>query len=223
MKFSGRKESRLVEGKNVKIAESYYFGADYTRDMIRQEVERLQRRYPEKQFQVAVLYEKPMSGNRFSSIDPVHLFTLLEHYDESQMPDPEDRPLDPETYDRFWVYINNPITLAGGCSAKNNNGLNDCLYICLLFSYVMKWKLPQAIKTPEMLKKRLRLQRSDPVLVSLIEEVEIASSICINITGDYHYQSSKNFKRKINLVLANRHYSLVRNPDRKCTKWYSNS
>ena len=209
MRFPGMKESRLLECRNAKTSETLYYGAEYTREMIMQEVARLQRRYPNKEFQVALLYEKPLSGDPFGSLDPILLFSKLDIYDEGQLPDMEDTPVDPETYDRFWVYITEPKILAGGCNPKKDNGLHDCLYN-LKMAYGTKWKLPQAIKTPEMLKIRLRLQRGDPVPVKLIRELEMASSICINITGEHYYQSNKNYRRKITLVLANGHYSLDR-------------
>src|SRR6185295_4279130 len=74
---------------------------------------------------------------------------------------------------------------------------------------------------PELLKTRLRLQRNDPIPVSLIDKVEMASSIAINISGEHNYKSTRNSKRKINLVLANGHYSLARNPNRQKAKWFS--
>ena len=216
MRFPGMKESRFLDCKNAKIAESYYYGAEYNREMIMEEVARLQRRYPGKEFRVSIPYHRPMSGNRFGSADSAHLFSLLDHYDESNMPD--DDSLEPETFDRFWVYINKPIVLAGGCNPKQD-GLNDCLYNCLKMAYGTKYKLPQNIKTPELLKQRLRLQRTDSVPVKLIDEVELASSICINVIG--YYQSNKVYRRVIHLVLANGHYSLARNPERKRAKWLS--
>jgi len=214
------KESRLLECRNMKTTETLYHGADYTRDMIMQEVARLQRRFPGKEFQVALLYERPMSGDPFGSLDPILLFSRLDIYDEGQLPD-NDEPIDPETYDRFWVYIKEPQPLAGGCDPKRDNGLNDCLYNCLKMAFGTKWKLPQAIKTPELLKVRLRLQREDPISINLIGEVEVASSICINVTGDHYYQSNKKYKRNITLILANGHYSLARNPERHRARFYS--
>src|SRR6266480_5740201 len=218
MRFLGMKESRFLDCKNVKVAESYYHGAEYTREIIMQEVARLQRLFPGKEFRVSIPYHRPMSGNSFGSADPIHLFSLLDHYDESQMPD--DDSLEPDTFNRFWVYINKPIVLAGGCNPKQD-GLNDCLYNCLKMAYGTKWKLPQNIKTPELLKQRLRLQRTDPVPVTLIEEVETMSSTCINVTGEHYYQSNKTYRRIIYLILANGHYSLARNPERKRAKWLS--
>jgi len=87
MRIPGTKESRLLDCKNAKIAETLYHGANYTREMIMQEVVKLQRRYPGKEFRVSLPYHRPMSGNAFGSLDPIHLFSLLDHYDESQMPD----------------------------------------------------------------------------------------------------------------------------------------
>ena len=160
-----------------------------------------------------------MSGNAFGSLDPIYLFSLLDHYDESQMPD--DGSLEPDTFDRFWIYISKPIALAGGCNPKKDNGLNDCLYNCLKMAYGTKWKLPQNIKTPELLKRRLNLQRGDPVPVQLIKEVETTSSICINVTGDHYYHSNQKFRRTIQLILTNGHYSLARNSERKKAQWFS--
>ena len=50
MRIPGTKESRLLDCKNAKIAETLYHGANYTREMIMQEVAKLQRRYPNKEF-----------------------------------------------------------------------------------------------------------------------------------------------------------------------------
>lgn len=219
MRFPGMKESRFLDCKNAKITETFYHGVEYTREMIMQEVARLQSLFPGKEFRVSVPYHRPMSGNRFGSADPINLYTLSDTYDGSQFPD--DGSLDPDTFDSFWVYINKPIVLAGGCNPKQD-GLNDCLYNCLKMAYGTKWKMPPAIKTPELLKKRLRLQRADPVPVKLIGEVEMAGSVCINITGEHYYQSNNNYRRVIHLILANGHYSLARNPERKRAKWYSN-
>src|SRR5277367_682757 len=101
MRFPGRKESRLLNCRNKKTTETLYYGAEYTRDMIEREVKRLQRIFPNKEFQVAILYDKAMSGQPFGSADPVLLYSLLDTYDESQIPDIEHA--DPEIYDMFWV------------------------------------------------------------------------------------------------------------------------
>ena len=62
MKFPGIKEFRMLDYKNAKIAESYYHGAEYTREMITHEVARLQRLFPGKEFRVSIPYTRPMSG-----------------------------------------------------------------------------------------------------------------------------------------------------------------
>ena len=76
--------------------------------------------------------------------------------------------------------------------------------------------MPKAIEKPDILKKALGLQRTDPVPVSCIKEVErLARSIAINITGDVAQISKSPAHRKITLTLANGHYSLTSNPERK--------
>ena len=50
MRIPGTRESRLLDCKNAKIAEILYHGANYTREMIMEEVAKLQKRYPNKEF-----------------------------------------------------------------------------------------------------------------------------------------------------------------------------
>src|SRR5207248_1218917 len=103
-------------------------------------------------------------------------------------------------------------------SISIDNGLNDCLYQCLYYAYGTFSKLPRAIEKPDILKKALGLQRADPVPVSCIEKVEcLARTIAINITGDVIRISSSPAYRRITLILANGHYSIVSNPDRRKT------
>ena len=111
-----------------------------------------------------------------------------------------------------------PPALAGGCNPKRDNGLNNCLYQCLYYAYGTFSKLPRAIEKPDILKKALELQRDDPVPVSCIEKVErLARTIAINITEDVIRISSSPAYRRITLILANGHYSIVSNPDRRKT------
>ena len=93
-----------------------------------------------------------------------------------------------------------PPVLAGSCNPKRDNGLNDCLYQCLYYAYGTFSKLPRAIEKPDILKKTLGLQRADPVPVSCIARIS---------TNPAH--------RRITLILANGHYSIVSNPDRRKT------
>src|ERR1043165_1017106 len=98
------------------------------------------------------------------------------------------------------------------------NGFNDCLYQCLYYAYGIFSKLPRAIVKPDILKKALGLQRADPVPVSCIEKVErLARSIAINITGDITRISVSPAHRQITLILANGHYSIMSNPNRRKT------
>src|SRR5207248_10745133 len=134
---------------------------------------------------------------------------LLDHYDELEIPTGGG---DPVSYN---VYMMDLPALTGGCNSKRDNGLNDCLYQCLYYAYGTFSKLPRAIEKPDILKKALGLQRADSVPVSCIEKVErLDRTIAINITGDVIRISSSPAYRRITLILANGHYSIVSNPDR---------
>ena len=198
------------------IYEARYWGDNFTRDRINRIVGQLTNRYSHKRFQINLPYESWKPGNWFSSDAPVSMFTLDDHYDESQMPDGGD----PETYNEFIVYITDPLPQVGGCTG---NDKNDCLYRCLYLAYGTRSRLPQNIKTPELLKEKLKLQRDDPVPINLMSRVEeLAGTIAINVTGDYNYHSKRKCKRAINLILSNGHYSIAKNPNRKKLKaWYS--
>ena len=205
------------------IYEANFTGKNFTRDNINKITNQLINRYPQKRFQVLLPYESWKPGNWTSVGQPISLFTLTDHYDESQMPDGGD----PETYEEFIVYITDPLLQVGGSlyNSKRTNFIenNDCLYRCLYLAYGTKSRLPQGIKTPKILKKNLNLKRDDPIPINLIPQVEgLAGTITINVTGDYIYQSNRKNKRTINLILANGHYSIAKNLDRKKFKaWYS--
>ena len=126
---------------------------------------------------------------------------------------------DPEEFSEFLVYISDPLPQVGGC----NNSSNDYLYRCLFLIYGTKSRLPQNIKTPELLKEKLGLRRDEPVPISCISHLEeLAGTVKINVVGDYTYHSKRNCKRVANLILCNGHYSIAKNPNRKYIKaWYS--
>ncbi len=199
------------------ILEARISGKNFTRDKINEIVNKMMNRYSHKRFQVILPYESWKPGNWFSQGMSVSLFTLFDHYDDSQMPDGGD----PETYEEFIVYISNPLPPVGGCTSEDNH--NDCLYRCLLIVYGTRSRLPPSIKTPELLKKNLNLQRDDPIPINgIIIVEELAGTITINVSGDYTYKSKRKCKRVINLILTNGHYSIAKNPDRKrLTAWYS--
>ena len=160
-------------------------------------------------FQVLLPYENWKPGDWFQNDDDISLFSLLDHYDESQF---SGNYGDPESYNRFIVYMTNATQQAGSC----DNNLNDCLYQCLYYAYGTFSNLPKAIEKPELLKQALGLQRNDLIPVILIEKVEkLAKTIAINIVGDAIYISKNSAHQKITLILANRHYSIASNPDRR--------
>jgi hypothetical protein len=73
-------------------------------------------------------------------------------------------------------------------------------------------------KTPEELKKYLKLKRKDKVPIDCIKKIEEKlKTYAINVRGDYIYSSTIQSNKVINLVLSNEHYTIDRDIDNcKC-------
>src|SRR5437763_1186452 len=117
------------------ITEIKFTGRQFSRERIAHEIERIRERIPNKQFQVLLPYESWKPGSWFGDSEDISLFSLLDHYDESEIP-PDGG--DPVSYDRFIVYMMDPPALAGGCNPKRDNGLNDCLLYINAYTMLMK-------------------------------------------------------------------------------------
>ncbi|GET57267.1 poxvirus D5 protein [Rhizophagus irregularis DAOM 181602=DAOM 197198] len=115
----------------------------------------LQTRFPDRKFQILLPYENWKPGGWTSGNQPASLFSLLDHYDEAQLPD----DADPDYFERFIIYARDSPPAAGGC----NGELNDCLYECLKYIYGTFSKMPKSIKKPEYIKKALGLNRDVPI------------------------------------------------------------
>ena len=81
------------------------FSGNFSRRRIAHEIERIQARIPNKRMQVLLPYETWKPGAWFTNGEDISMFTLLDHYDESCIPDWGG---DPETYNRFIIYMRNP-------------------------------------------------------------------------------------------------------------------
>ena len=194
------------------ITEFSYSDYRYSRRKIAQIERDIKARFPGKKFQILLPYENWKPGNWTGNNENAWMFSLLDHYDESQIPD----DADPDYFDRFIIYMRDPDPITGGCDPKRDDGNNDCLYQCLYYAYGTFSKLPKVIEKPELLKQALGLQRTDPVPLSCIEKVEhLVRTIAIDIIGDYTRISSSKAKRRITVTLTNGHYSIVSNPDRR--------
>ncbi|PKY62561.1 hypothetical protein RhiirA4_489203, partial [Rhizophagus irregularis] len=101
------------------IKELQYSGARFSRGAIARLGQQLQSRYPTHKFQILLPYENWKPGGWTSGNEPVSLFSLLDHYDEAQLPD----DADPDYFERFIIYARDAPPTAGGC----NGELNDCL------------------------------------------------------------------------------------------------
>ncbi|UZO17235.1 uncharacterized protein OCT59_008596 [Rhizophagus irregularis] len=170
------------------IKELQYSGARFSRGAIARLGQQLQSRY--------------LIGNQ-----PASLFSLLNHYDEAQLPD----DADPDYFERFIIYVRDAPPTAGGCNGK----LNDCLYECLKHIYGIFSKIPETIKKPEYIKKALDLNRDTPIPVSYMDKVEqLAGSLALNIVGDSTRISKSKSDRRATFILSESHYSLALNSGR---------
>ena len=122
---------------------------------------------------------------------------------------------EPKRYDKFQIYLVLKPKNEGGADAHN-----DCLYNCLhLYLYD---RLPW--KTPEELKKYLKLKRNDKVSIDCIKKIEEKlKTYAINVRGDYIYSSTVQSNKIINLILSDEHYSIDRNVDNCKCKYISYS
>ncbi|GET61008.1 hypothetical protein GLOIN_2v1472929 [Rhizophagus irregularis DAOM 181602=DAOM 197198] len=83
------------------IKELQYSGARFSRGAIARLGQRLQSRYPTHKFQILLPYENWKPGGWTSGNQPASLFSLLDHYDEAQLPD----DADPDYFERFIIYM----------------------------------------------------------------------------------------------------------------------
>ena len=116
------------------ITEVKFTGTNFSRKRIAYEIEKFRTRIPNTRIQVLLSYENWKPGSWFEDGEDISLFSLSDHYDESQLPEGGG---DPVTYDRFIIYITNPLVQKGGCNPKKDENfkfnssdynLNDCLY-----------------------------------------------------------------------------------------------
>ncbi|CAB4420166.1 unnamed protein product [Rhizophagus irregularis] len=190
------------------IKELQFSGAHFSRGAIARLGQRLQTQYPNCKFQILLPYENWKPGQWTSGEEESSLFSLLDHYDEAQLPV---NGGDPNYFDRFIIYVRNNPPTAGECDGK----LNDCLYQCLKHIYGTFSKMPKVIEKPEYIKKALNLPRDAPVPASCIDKVEeLARNLALDITGNVTRISKSISDRRATLILSEGHYSLALNPGR---------
>ncbi|GET58582.1 hypothetical protein GLOIN_2v1793417 [Rhizophagus irregularis DAOM 181602=DAOM 197198] len=82
------------------IKELQYSSARFSRGAIARLGQTLQARFPDRKFQILLPYENWKLGGWTSGNQPASLFSLLDHYDEAQLPD----DADPDYFERFIIY-----------------------------------------------------------------------------------------------------------------------
>ena len=99
--MSTNREARRLPTRHH-IIEIKFTGRQFSRERIAHEIERIRERIPNKQFQVLLPYEYWKPRSWFGDSEDISLFSLLDHYDESEIPTGGG---DPVSYDRFIVYM----------------------------------------------------------------------------------------------------------------------
>ncbi|GBC44033.2 hypothetical protein GLOIN_2v1793417 [Rhizophagus irregularis DAOM 181602=DAOM 197198] len=82
------------------IKELQYSSARFSRGAIARLGQTLQAQFPDRKFQILLPYENWKPSGWTSGNQPASLFSLLDHYDEAQLPD----DADPDYFERFIIY-----------------------------------------------------------------------------------------------------------------------
>ena len=160
-------------------------------------LEELRNKYPTMDGLISVSIKYPQrwySGDSSSFNEPINYFT------------PSDSELDfedPEEYESIRFQFIPFKKIAEGGKDEHN----DCLMICIMqyFKNTRKWI------DPAELKRKLKLDRDDPVPINLIEQVEEiindgdAKPYAIFVSGDFHFDSKIKSQKQIHLILSNGH------------------
>jgi hypothetical protein len=179
------------------------YKGEFTRDQvikITQEVsDDLKQKGANGQLMTTLVYNKgPRSGQFTKFGEPVNTFVAIDYY----IPNGKDHVDVQESFKSFYIYVMKDAPTAGGCSGL----MNDCLYDCLrlmVSPFDMPWK------HPEELKSFLKLERTDPIDVKYIKQIEEQlPKYAINVTGDHIYSSMKKTNYRINIKLNSGHYKL---------------
>ena len=78
-----REVRKLPTRKN--ITEIKFSGSAFSRRRIAHEIERIRDRKPNMRFQILLPYENWKPGSWFQNNEDISLFSLFDHYDESQI------------------------------------------------------------------------------------------------------------------------------------------
>ena len=153
----------------------------------------------EPRFQINLDYDGMgwRGGKIFNSVDDYNVFEP-DNYDEHYQQD-----YNQKFFKRAQVVIYF-YDKEGGISK-----LNDCLYECLQDSII---NLKRHINSPKLLKERLNIPRNAGINIERMEEIDnmLPPSVGFNVSGDFSYISKKKTGTKIEIILNNGHYSLVK-------------
>jgi hypothetical protein len=108
-----------------------------------------------------------------------------------------------DSFNKFVIYVWRQPEQRGG---KDDH--NDCLFWCIA-KCIGTSEMKDSWNYPYKFKKRLNLERDDPVHVSNFPYIEENLKININCVGDYTYVSQSKYPKNVNIKLQNGHFSYV--------------
>ena len=144
------------------------------------------------------------TNTQFQRFDDINIEDAIEnHFNEYSV-----GKYKPEFRD-FYVYVIQNFNPNQGGNDEFNN---DCLFRAIQRAYnFSKDIMPDRIKQPSKLKKVLGLERTEPVDVSKLKELEPILNCSFEVAGDALYISETLKPKNINLLLKNGHYTFVSN------------
>ena len=156
---------------------------------------------------ISVTIEHP---NRYYSADTSYLHDNINFFSSE---DYEEFDSDPNEYQSFRISFMpmNHLHNAGGADPNN-----DCLINCIKKFFTDNKK--KFFFQPEVLKEQLKIERTDPIPISRMSEVEtymndvinlgqsITNPYAIHVSGDVEYISPIQTNKVIRIVLNNGHY-----------------
>ncbi|GBB96318.1 hypothetical protein RclHR1_27240003 [Rhizophagus clarus] len=179
-----------------------FSGRQFSKEKIANLDQKLKTRYLGKQFQILLPYENWKPGCWTTNKDDANLFSLLDHYDESQM---SDNIGNPEWFDNFIIYMRDLPVVSGECG-----NTNDCLYQCLKMAYGSYSNMPQSIEKPE---KHLSFECKRPKKPITYQDNEVKNTVLLYNGKDIksitvqQFQKLK-FSKNYSFVPAKRQESL---------------
>lgn len=159
------------------------------------------------QYSVCAVLDKnnrQYTNTQFQTYDNINIEDAIEnHFNEYSVGNYQPH------FKEFYVYVIQNFNPNKGGNDELNN---DCLFRAIQRAYnFSKEIMPDKLKQPHKLKKVLGLERTEPIDVSKLRELEPLLNCSFEVSGDVLYTSENIKPKNINLLLKNGHYTFLSN------------